>query len=72
MRKLCPFYRTPLCDRFLLIPYSEYGKRYICFDHLDEVFVVLHFNSSFKILLVFSFVGVVSKYDWDMSWSRMT
>jgi hypothetical protein len=37
-----------------------------------EVFTMLHFNSSFKILLGCSFVGVGSKYDWDTSWSRMT
>jgi hypothetical protein len=41
-------------------------------DQLDEVLAMLHFNSSFKILLGFPFVGVGSEYDWDMSWSRMT
>jgi hypothetical protein len=42
------------------------------FRHLDEVFAMLYFNSSLKILLGCSFVGVASEYDWDTSWSRTT
>jgi hypothetical protein len=70
--KLCPFYRTLLCDWYLLILDSEYGNWYIRFGHLDELLAMLHFNSSFGILICCSFVGVGLEYDWYTTWSPMT
>jgi hypothetical protein len=67
-----PLLPTPLYNWYLLILDSKYGNWYICFDHLVELFAMLHFNSSFGMLLCSPFVGVGLEYDWDTSWSPMT